>query len=235
MKAKLSTLPRRYEAALRKHLAGGEGARLHPARGLGRQAVALGLETLDVARMHAQAMAERGRARSARGVARQADRFFAEAIGPIEQTHEAARAAEARLGRLSEVLGRRTGELAGAHQLLRQGIARRQTVEQALRKSAIHHARLLRESRRLQMHLRRLTHRILSAHEAERKQVSHELHDEVAQTLLGINVRLVALKAGAAANMGRLKKEIATTEGLVEESFRTIRRFVREIGRHHAT
>jgi len=34
--------------------------------------------------------------------------------------------------------------------------------------------------------LRRLTHRILTAQEAERKKISHELWDEIAQTLLGI-------------------------------------------------
>jgi len=59
MKRKLIALSQRYVAALRKHLK--QGPRAIPpcgtARGLGRQAVAIGLETLDVARIHDGALA----------------------------------------------------------------------------------------------------------------------------------------------------------------------------------
>jgi signal transduction histidine kinase len=46
----------------------------------------------------------------------------------------------------------------------------------------------------VQERLRHLAHEILLAQEDERKKVSHELQDEIAQTLLGINVRLLSLK-----------------------------------------
>jgi signal transduction histidine kinase len=46
----------------------------------------------------------------------------------------------------------------------------------------------------LQEQLRLLSRQLLLAQEEERKRISRELHDEIAQTLTGINVRLAALK-----------------------------------------
>jgi signal transduction histidine kinase len=83
--------------------------------------------------------------------------------------------------------------------------------------------------------LRHLTHQILSAQEAERMKVSRELQDEVAQTLLGINVRLLALKRESTVNSEGLKKEIASTQRLVEKSVKTMSRFAREFGKQHDT
>jgi hypothetical protein len=55
MNSKLSALSGRYLAALRKHLKQSPCASFEPARALGRQAVAGGLETLDLARIHQRA------------------------------------------------------------------------------------------------------------------------------------------------------------------------------------
>jgi hypothetical protein len=57
MKRRLNRLSRRYASALRKHLKAGPRASLQAARGLGREALAAGLETLDVARIHEGALA----------------------------------------------------------------------------------------------------------------------------------------------------------------------------------
>jgi signal transduction histidine kinase len=91
----------------------------------------------------------------------------------------------------------------------------------------------LEESRRLQKHLKQLTHQILSAQEEKRKKISRDLQDEIAQTLLGINVRLLTLKKEAAVNTEGLKKEIAGTQRLVDMSMKSIKRFAREFGNHH--
>jgi signal transduction histidine kinase len=93
----------------------------------------------------------------------------------------------------------------------------------------------LKESLELQKHLERLTHQILSAQEGKRKKISRDLHDEIAQTLLGINVRLLTLKKGAAINAGGLKKEIVSTQRVVDKSVKDIKRFAREFGIHHRT
>jgi two-component system, NarL family, sensor histidine kinase DegS len=237
VKAKLSKLSGRYVAALRTHLR--QGPRAIPPCGmalaLGRQAAALDLETLDVARIHGEALATLEAASSRDGFIKRAEVFFTETITPIEETHRAALEANARLSQLRKTLGRRAVDLAASHRSLKQGIVQRKTAEQALKKSVEHSQTLLKESRRLQKHLQRLTHQILSAQEDKRKRISRDLHDEIAQTLLGINVRLLTLKREAAINAGGLKKEIASTQRLVDKSAKGIKRFAREFGIHNRT
>ena len=237
MKQKLTALSQRYVAALRKHLR--QGPRAIPpcvtALALGRQAADLNLETLDVAKIHEDALATLEAASSKNGLIKRAEIFFAEAVTPIEETHRAALKTSVRLGRLNQTLGRRTVDLAASQRSLKQGIVQRKTVEQALKKSGEHSRKLLKESLRLQKHLQRLTHQILSAQEDKRKKISRDLHDEIAQTLLGINVRLLTLKKEAAIDASGIKKEIASTQRLVDKSVKSIKRFAREFGIHHRT
>jgi signal transduction histidine kinase len=234
MKRELIALSQRYVTALRKHVKQGPRASLQPARGLGRQAVAIGLETLDLARIHEGALAALESSSSRDGIIDRAETFFAEAISPIEKTHRAALKANVRLDQLNEMLERRTVDLAASNRSLKQGIARRKTVEEALKKRGGHSKKLLKESIALQKHLQHLTHQILAAQEDKRKQISRDLQDEIAQTLLGINVRLLALKKEAAINAEGLQKEIASTQRLVDMSVKTLERFAREFGKHHA-
>jgi two-component system sensor histidine kinase DegS len=237
MKRKLTRLSQRYVAALQKHLRQGSRA-LSPcgtALALGRQAAALNLETLDVARIHDGALAALEASRSRDGFIKRAEIFFTEAITPIEEKHRAAVQANVRLSRLHRTLERRTVDLAASRRSLQQGIVRRKAVEQALRKSGAHSRKLLQESRDLQQHLQRLTHQILSAQEDQRRKISRELHDEIAQTLLGIHIRLLTLKKEAAANTHGLKKEIVRTQRLVDKSVQSIKRFAREFGIYHRT
>ena len=214
--------------ALRKHLKPGSRASLLPALRLGRQAVVLGLETLDLARMHEQALVNLELSASKNGRLKRAEIFFHEALTPIVETHRAARQSKMDLHRLNETLGRRTAELAATNRQLQRGIVRRKSVEAALKKSGIHYTRLLKDSLQLQEGLRQLTHRVLAAQEVERKKISIELQDEIAQTLLGINVRLLSLKSEARVNTKGLKNEIASTQRLVLKSAKSVRRVARE-------
>ena len=88
MKHKLIALSQQYVTALRKHLKQGPRASLQPARGLGRLAVASGLETLDVARIHEEALAALEASSSRDGIIERAEIFFTETITPIEKTHQ---------------------------------------------------------------------------------------------------------------------------------------------------
>jgi len=233
MKQKLIKLSRHYIAALRRHLKQGPGANLDQARGVGRRAVILGLDTLDLVKIHQKALASVEASASRDGIIERAEIFFAEAVTPIEKTHRAALKNNAQLDRVSRSLARRTIDLAISNRSLKKTIAHRKTAEEDLKQSGGHSKKLLEESRRLQGHLRHLTHRILTAQEDKRKKISRDLQDEIAQTLLGINVRLLTLKKEAAANAKGFKQEIANTQSLVNKAAKRIKRFAREIGKRH--
>jgi len=230
MKQKLTKLSQRYVTALRKHLKQGPRASLQPALGLGRQAVALGVETLELARIHERAHTTLELSNSKNGVIKRAEIFFTEAITPIVETQRAARQTKVDLSRLKETLGQRTEELAVTNRQLQRGVVRRKAMEDAFEKSGQHHHKSLEESLQLQKRLRQLTHQVLAAQEDERKNISRELQDKIAQTLLGINVRLLSLKQEARSNTKGLKNEIASTQRLVVKSAKSVRRIAHEFG-----
>jgi len=233
MKRKLVNLSRRYQAALRRHLKQGRQASLESARGLGSQALAAGLQTLDLAKLHEQTLVTQLLPGCPLGkrvaLIKQAGIFFAVAIIPIEETHRSAREATVHLKEFIETLSQRTVELAASNLELSLEITQRKAVEEALKKSERHYSQLLEQSDRLQEQLRRLSRQILSAQEDERKKISRELHDVIAQTLTGINIRLAALKKEAALNTKGLDRNIAQTQRLVEKSVNIVHRFAREL------
>ena len=95
-------------------------------------------------------------------------------------------------------------------------------------KSGIRYSKLLKDSLHLQAGLRELTHQVLAAQEDERTKMSQELQNEIAQTLLGINARLLSLQKAARGNTHGLQNEIATAQRLVVKSARSVRRLARE-------
>jgi signal transduction histidine kinase len=108
-------------------------------------------------------------------------------------------------------------------------ISQRKAAEEALKKSEHHYSELLRQSDRLQEQLRRLSRQILSAQEDERKRISRELHDVIAQTLTGINIRLATLKKEASLSTNGLDRNIARTQRLVEKSVEIVHQFARQL------
>jgi signal transduction histidine kinase len=227
----------RYLEALRIHLDRSPKESLQSAHELGSQALAFGLETLGLAKIHDLALAELIPAGCVDGhrddMNARAGVFFIEANLPIETTHRVALEAGASLKRLNAELAQHARDLAGSDRALERHTARRKTTEAALKTSERASSRLLKESRQLEGRLRDVTRKILSANEEERRKMSLQLQDEIAQTLLGIHVRLLALKTEAAANHAGLTEEIATTQRLVEASMKTIDRFTREFGIPH--
>jgi signal transduction histidine kinase len=226
-------LANRYQATLRTYLKAGRRGNLDDARGLGTQALAVGLQTLDLAKLHEQVLVEevlRSCPASKRAaLIKRAGTFFAVAITPIEKTHRSAREATAYLKKFIETLSQRTVELAASNLELSLEVAHRKAVEQKLRHSELHYSTLLRQSDGLQEQLRRLSRQILSAQEDERKRISRELHDVIAQTLTSINVRLAELKRSAALNTRGLDRNIERTQRLVAHSVNIVHQFAREL------
>jgi PAS domain S-box-containing protein len=88
---------------------------------------------------------------------------------------------------------------------------------------------LLKEAWHTQERLRHLSHLVLRAQEEERKRISRELHDQVVQSLIGINLDLITLTREPVLEPGTLKRRIARTQRLVEDSVNTLHRFSREL------
>lgn len=226
-------LSEQYQRALRAHLGAGPRASRRSAGELGRWALDMGLQTLDLATIHKQALttvvtpalAPKHR----NGMIRRAEAFFVEAMTPIENIHRAAMVTNVKLSQLNQALRQRTVELAAANRSLRHEIAQRRVAEQALKLSQRHYSHLLAESQRMAEQLRHLSRQLLRAQEEERKEISRELHDQIAQTLTGINIHLATLRTEARVNSKDLEKKITHTQRLVEKSVNIVHRFARDL------
>jgi signal transduction histidine kinase len=230
MKRARISLAQQYGAAVRTYMKVGSGKGLSLARKVGTKAAALGLRALDLARLHDQALAEFGPPVTRDGAPHRADAFFAEASTQLEQRSPSARKAAARLRQLHKQLRQRSMDLASSRRIRRRGLVDRNVLRDALKKKTQRYASLLAESRDLQGWLQSLTRRMLLAQENERTTISRSLHDDVAQAMLGIQVRLAHLKKEAARNTTGLKKELSFTQRLVEKSARTLEQFAGKLG-----
>ncbi len=124
---------------------------------------------------------------------------------------------------------RRLEVVAATNRKLESEIARRQVVEQSLKQSEQQQTRLLAQSRSMQEQLRSLSRQVLQAQEDERKRISRELHDVIAQTLTGINIRLAALKKKAGLSPKDFDRDVELAQKLVENSVNIVHQFAREL------
>jgi len=233
MTAKQLVWSRRYVKALHKHLEGRSGAGIASAHGLGAEALAAGLQTLDLAKLHEQTLIAYLKPDCSVGtrlsMIKKAGAFFASAIIPIDVTQQVHHKTSAEIQSFVDALSQRTVDLAATNLDLSREIAQRKAAELALRKSERHYSVLLAKSDRLQDELRHLSRQVLLAQEEERKEISRELHDVIAQTLTVINVRLSTLASNAALSTKGLDRKIAETQKLVLKSVEIVHQFAREL------
>jgi signal transduction histidine kinase len=138
---------------------------------------------------------------------------------PIKYTRGRAVAAELR----------RLEGLARANRELLREVVHRRKVEVALKKSEAHYAHLFEQSRQMQEQMRHLSRQLLLTQEEERRRISRELHDEIVQTLVGINVHLASLSVKSRIDVKNLRRKINRTQRLVEKSVDIVHRFAREL------
>lgn len=229
----------RYKTALLRYVTPGSGAPLLPAIRLGHKAVALKLETLDLAAIHEQSLmslSQSGRSPlTLRKMRKRARTFFAETVVPIERNHYAAKMAATRIRELTEELRRRTAESTLSTRELEKEIARRESAENALLAHSKIRARQMREARNLRLRLKKIAREILTAQEHHRREMSGRLHDEIAQTLVAINLRLLALNKTSSSGKENLEKEIAATRSLILQSVIMVKKLVHRLGSKLAT
>lgn len=233
----MSTFPADYLAALRLHDADGSEAHMRRARQLGATAVELGLGTLELAKIHETALttilSTPATVVNEDVTTNRATIFFNEALVPIEKTHRIALEAAADLHGIHTDLDRRTRDLAASqHEVVRE-MKERKSAENAFRASEETAAELLVESRMLEEELLEMTHRTLSADEAGRKQISLHLQGDIAQAMLGIHIRLLALKKAVSINHEDFVEQITATERLMAQSVKMISSFADAIDRDH--
>ena len=77
--------------------------------------------------------------------------------------------------------------------------------------------------------LRNLSNQILHVQETERQRISRELHDEVGQALTAIHMNLAMLQKNGAVDGKLLKKKIADTQGVLQQTMETVHGFAREL------
>jgi two-component system, NarL family, sensor histidine kinase DegS len=70
---------------------------------------------------------------------------------------------------------------------------------------------------------------LLRRHEEDRKEISRELHDEIAQLLTGINFELSVLTKEASKSDQRLQSKITETQLLISNSVEVIHQFARQL------
>ncbi|HLP25418.1 MAG TPA: histidine kinase, partial [Acidobacteriota bacterium] len=232
-----SPFSKHYHAALDRHLRQRASSLRPPraARALGPKAFALGLDPLDLVQVHDRALnglnlsGSRIPAPSSDGAPTQAGSFLLAALTSLAEVQHAHRQTAATAPRLVASLRARSSALTRVRRQLQREVARRKLAEQQLSLGTRHYNRLLAQSHQLQIQSRRLAHQVLTAQEEERKEISRELHDEVAQILAGINVQLAALKEASAIGSRGLRRRINQTQQLVQRSVKVVHRYAREL------
>jgi len=222
-----------YLDALRLQFDAPRSGRIAASREIGRKAMVAGCDTLELARMHERALIalapDYDFAKISNGLHRRTGRFFPEVLVPLERAHHDTRESLKKVQQRAETLRLAKAELAKANRQLKREVKRRKGGGETIRKGKEHYQQLFVRSQFMQKKIRHLTRQILAAQENERRKISWELHDEVVQTLVGINVELAALLKASSLGVRALKAKIVSTQRLVEKSVRAMHQFAREL------
>lgn len=133
MKQQRTIFAKRYLAALQAHLGGNVSADRRRAQALGKEALAQGLATLDLAGIHQQAVislaASPNPIHSRTDSIKAASVFFAQALVPLEGDRQAIRVTNQHLLERNETLRRHMAALAQSNRRFEREIVRRKAGE----------------------------------------------------------------------------------------------------------
>ncbi|MEO8614394.1 MAG: sensor histidine kinase [Luteolibacter sp.] len=232
MKRKAPNFSKYYQEALTTQLQTGRLADPEVARSLHQPWLAAGIPILELAKLHEQTLLifvlPYFPVTGHEGLVKQAGIFFATVIAADETVADDVRETT-RLKKIIQTLDKRTSELTASNLRLTEELGRCERAEKSLTISGLQHSKCLEESNLLRVQLQGLSRRIIATQEHERRNMSRELHDGIAQTLIGINIRLINLKKMAGMNTKDLIKDITVTQRLVTNSTNRIHRFARDL------
>ena len=199
--------------------------RLEEACELGYAAMRRGMGIFDLVRLHEDSWP----LMSAPGVTSHevtqrfhaAREFLLDALSPFDAALRRLPATQARLGDLELALARRGQELADL-------VPRQFELEAALRCAKARTLKQCQEVRTLKAAV--LTHpeKLVQVHEAERKRVSRELHDDIGQLLVALSVNLATFKKEAEES-NVLQSQLEAAQALVAQSMESVHRICRNL------
>jgi len=200
---------------------------------LGTRTLKLGINLLGLAKIHLNSLTsleKAGLTTQENGEPNQQGSDFFNAVAePLEEGRFKASKTGHQLSSTIETLRHHEEDLARSNKNLLAEITRLKEVENSLRTSEETASLLLGQAREMQDEMRSLSRRLITAQEDERRRISRELHDVIAQTLAGINVRLAVLRSQSVANNEDFHEKIEITERLVEQSVEIVHRFASDL------
>lgn len=227
-----TALSRRYAAALSRHLEGDAGEGMETASELGGDGAAAGISIIDIARIHEEALALVTRADSwlAGDAVRRAQEFFIAVLKPMATSAVQPPAQTASATQITNRLKVSNADLQASERKARKHTRLRRSSEEVLRQKRVRLVQALKESHALEGDLRRLARRTLAALERERAEFSQLLQDEVAQSLIGIRLRLARIEEKRTSEAEKLLGDITDAGGLVEASSQKMRDAIHRLG-----
>lgn len=202
--ASAKSFEKRYQAALRRCLSSDADFQTssNSAHSLGHEASESGMSVLELVRLHNQALAAISTS-TPQPPDRPSDGAF---LLALLSTHEEDRAETSRITNETHLKN-----------------------ERRLQDEVAQYKQLLDDSRCLEEQSRLFARNLLLAHEEERKEIGRELHDQVAQILTGINVRLASLREQGVINFASFEESIRQTQEMIEKSVDVVYGFARKL------
>lgn len=201
-------------------------------RGLGYQTLVAGVSILDLVKIHQHTLVSKlfldSKAKKQRELIKKASAFFAIAMVPDPQKISEKKSKND-IRAMFKKQTQYISQLAAENLKLNLQLMHRKVVEAKHKVVEKKYVEMLKQSENTRLQLRRLSRQLILAQEEERRVISRELHDVIAQSLAAINIRLATLKKAAELNTKDITTNIASTQLLVQNSFNTVHQFAREL------
>lgn len=101
--------------------------------------------------------------------------------------------------------------------------------EEQLKEEIQRYNELSAESEHLHEQSRQFARKVLLAQEEERKEISRELHDKIAQILTAVNIQLATIREVGVINFESFEKSVDRIQKMIEDSVDSIHQYARKL------